>query len=821
MIRKFPLHDNWIVKLGSKRSLPGELKFPAAGLHAEVPGTVHTDLLRAKLIPDPFYGANETALQWIHELDWIYETVFDFPDEFSYDSPVELVFEGLDTIAEIFLNGKLIGRCDNMFRTWHFAVQEVLKKSGNQLRIKFISPTAFGRQQEEKYGRLPVALQSGRVYLRKAQYSFGWDWGPSFPTMGIWRPVYLRQPERLRIENVRFHTASLSEDSAAVMVQVECAGSVAEKDRLFIKLHDGKHEIHRESDLQVSTSIEQIFDIPDPELWWPNGEGEPHLYRLRVELRDENHNLLDEWEKQVGIRTIALQTVEREKPVFRFIINGKPIFMKGANWIPADSFLPRITPEKYNSLLKAAKVANMNMIRLWGGGIYENDLFYETCDELGLLVWQDFMFACAAYPEHEEFLENVREEIRQNTQRLQYHPCIALWCGNNENEWIWYQEQKRPVDEMPGFAIYHQHIPEILKRLDPLRPYWPSSPFGKDDDPGSPDSGNRHQWNLWSKWVDYAEVKEDRSLFVTEFGFQGPANRQTLEKAVPENACSPQSALFEFHNKQAEGNERLFRYLAGHLPVSAAWEDFIYLTQLNQAMALKTCLEHWRGFCPNTWGALVWQLNDCWPVTSWSLIDSELSPKISYFFVKSAFSDPFIHFLQREGDFVIELRNEAPGKFEGSLQIDLFSAGEGVALSGRRLPFCLKGGQNSGIYTFPERELRSQHDRILIVTLFDQNNQRLQRNFYPEARWKYFRMPDPEIRLEVSDEAEKQQLVLSADKLACFVDLEYEDFTFSDRGFFLLPGEGRYVEFKGRHSDQINLQDIKIFTLNRFLQKPE
>ena len=270
--------------------------------------------------------------------------------------------------------------------------------------------------------------------------------------------------------------------------------------------------------------------------------------------------------------------------------------------------------EKYETLLKYAKDANMNFVRVWGGGIYENEIFYELCDELGLLIWQDFMFACASYPEHKEFMKNVEDEVEQNIERLQHHPSIALWCGNNENEWIWHQEMKTSYKEMPGYKIYHEVIPDILKAADPERPYWPSSPFGSDDDPNAYSSGNRHEWGIWSKWIDYSEVKNDNSLFVTEFGFQGPANKKTFEKYLSKNKRYSQDPVFEFHNKQVEGPERVFKFLSGNLPIKTEWEDFIYLAQLNQALALKTCLERWRINWPVANGSIIWQLNDCWPV---------------------------------------------------------------------------------------------------------------------------------------------------------------------------------------------------------------
>ena len=395
--------------------------------------------------------------------------------------------------------------------------------------------------------------------------------------------------------------------------------------------------------IQRSNIYKISFRIKDPKLWWPNGEGEQNLYLLNVKIVDDNNFVLDEVVKNVGIRKIELVLKDKNKSTFKFRINHKDIFCKGVNWIPADSFLPRVAHKKYSDLLSYAKQANINMVRVWGGGTYESDEFYNLCDEMGLLVWQDFMFACGSYPENDDFLANVKEEVTQNVLRLQHHACLALWCGNNENEWIWFQEQKSSYKKMPGYKIFHRVIPKILKKIDHDRPYWPSSPFGNDDDPNSYNSGNTHQWNIWSKWIDYKTVKNDRSLFVTEFGFQGPANKDTFKKYLPKKNRNISDKIFEHHNKQIEGPERIIKFLSSHLPIKTGWDDYLYLTQLNQAFALKTCLEYWRTN-GRTNGSIIWQLNDCWPVTSWSIIDSDINPKIAYYFVKNTFALQLLYF---------------------------------------------------------------------------------------------------------------------------------------------------------------------------------
>ncbi|MCB9249428.1 MAG: glycoside hydrolase family 2 protein [Ignavibacteriales bacterium] len=566
-----------------------------------------------------------------------------------------------------------------MFLRYRYNVSKILKTGKNILKIIFHSPVKYADVQENKYGKLAVALSSNRVYIRKAQYSFGWDWGPIFTTSGIWKDVYLEERPQIFIEDLTFSTKSLARNKAAVSVIPFLSDAPKGKYSVIAEINSANQRFVKKFENIKDRNPEISLIIKEPQLWWPNGEGEQNLYQLNVKLIDDKGQLIDEVNKSIGIRKIELVEKENNKSVFKIKVNGRIVYCKGANWIPADSFLPRVSDEKYLNLLKAAKEANMNIIRVWGGGIYESDKFYEICDELGLLVWQDFMFACAAYPENDEFIKNVKEEIKQNVLRLQHHTSVAIWCGNNENEWIWYQDQKTSYKKMPGYKIYHSVIPAILKAIDSERPYWPSSPFGSDEDPNSFNSGNTHQWSIWSRWIDYEEVKNDKSLFVTEFGFQGPANKNTLENCLPVKNRKVHDSIFEFHNKQVEGPERVIKFLAGHLPISSNWDDFIYLAQLNQGFALKTCLEHWRtnGI---TFGSLIWQLNDCWPVTSWSLIDSELMPKLSYHFVKNIFHPQIVKF-EINNKVSCTVYNQSSKAFKGKLKISFIASATGKAVS--------------------------------------------------------------------------------------------------------------------------------------------
>ncbi|MBN2366724.1 MAG: hypothetical protein EH225_12485, partial [Calditrichaeota bacterium] len=637
------------------------------------------------------------------------------------------------------------------------------------------------------------------------------DWGPSFPTMGIWKPVYLWQPDEAWIENVRFHTLRLSKNQARLLIQADLGG-VKEKLQLSVSLLDNTGIVAETQWSSRESTAEISMAVSHPRLWWPNGEGEQHLYRLNIKLMKEN-NLLDTWSKFVGIRTIRLLTEYQRKPTFRFLVNGKLIFCKGANWIPGDSFLHRVKEAKYRVLLEQARDVNMNMIRVWGGGIYEPDIFYEICDELGLLVWQDFMFACGAYPDFPEFMKNISEEFQQNINRLQYHPSLALWCGNNENEWGWFHTGKK-MSSMPGYRIYHKLLPAILKNLDKNRPYWPSSPWGFDEDPNAPDSGNRHEWNIWSGWKDYLEVRSDSSLFVTEFGFQGPANRSTLEEVIPETERNCQNAIFEFHNKQVEGNERLFRYLSGHLPVYTGWPDFLYLTQLNQGLALKTCLEHWRLRFPTTSGSIIWQLNDCWPVTSWSLIDYRNKPKLAWHLVKAAFGELMCFFEEKKGYLFLRISSQKGYDKIRYISFATVSADGSVSVTNFEFSELVPEKRKSGQYEIKLNRRDSYNGKILVATLLSDESQILSRNFYLRNRWKNVRLPLPEISLKM---IEKDTFLLTSDQPVFFLDLYHPGLTFHDRGHILLPQEEVRIRFSNNSEIVPDARDIDIKHLNYYL----
>ncbi len=820
------LSGNWRVHPASD-SLPGKVAaaFPSNGLPVKVPGTIHTDLLNAGIIPDPFLNRNEVRVQWVHQQRWRYIKTFLLDTQWLNPlQPIFLVFEGLDTVATVRLNGVDVASADNMFLAYRFPVSHLLQPGENTLEVIFESPVRYARSQVAQYGALSAPNSAERVYIRKAQYAFGWDWGPSLPTVGIWKPVYLEKLHAGRIDHLRFHTISASSRKAVVQVDVQLEWIDDPSGELQIALREpGKDDPVWNTRIPVkSNAVYCQLEIKNPRLWWPNGMGDPFRYQLEARLF-RGKEVVDERSWFVGIRAIRLQQQdERGNPAFQFVVNGRPVYAQGANWIPADVFLPRVTADKYRQLLQMARDAGMNMLRVWGGGVYEANVFYEWCDRLGLMVWQDFMFACGDYPEHEVFLENVRKEAHYQIGRLQHHPCLVIWCGNNENEWIWYQRTGHPPEGMPGYSIFHRLLPELCHQLDPTRPYWPSSPFGADADPNSTHSGNRHQWNIWSIWQDYRTVEKDDSLFVTEFGFQAPANRPTLEAAIPPSERYPWSRTMEHHNKQEEGTARLFRFLVAHLPISTSWEAFFYLTQLNQALALQTCVDHWRFRWPQTAGSLIWQLNDCWPVTSWALIDANLQPKAAYFAARRFFQKQRA-VIQRQGEKIcVRALNLDQADWNGKLHLCLFDLKENATIWSGTLTVQLSANQVQTVWEHQASISDEQKAfRVWLLRLIRDGGEEICRHYWTYLPLKHLCLEPEGLHWTIEDEnAHEIRVRLKTHTFIPGVFLDVPGVDFSLNWLDLFPGDSIQVIGK-KSAPTPSAVNVTIWCLNQFYRKTD
>ncbi len=654
---------------------PGYRPRPDRSLPATVPGVVHLDLMRSGVIPDPFVGKNELAVQWVEEREWWYRTEFAVPDEILRCALVDLVFYGLDTVASVWLNGEKLGETDNMFRTYRFPVGNLLSPAQNTLAVRFAPATLTAEAKMREGGPLWSVFYSARPYIRKAQYSFGWDWGPRLPTCGIWRPVLLEGYDAVAVRHLWAYLRELSSDGSAEVVAeatLFAAAPVTVSLSFRLESEEGEREENKlETNLTPGLQhLSCVLTVPAPRLWYPAGVGDPNLYRLSVEVDSEGKGI-EESSVMTGLRTVELlQEPDDEGASFLFRINGAPVFCKGANWIPADSFLPRATEGVYRRLLVLARDAHMNMLRVWGGGIYENDAFYSHCDRLGIMVWQDFMFACAEYPEDETFLQEVRSEAEETVLRLRHHPSIMLWCGNNENDWGFHAGWFGRRERFFGLKIYSAVLPEVCRQLDPSRPYWQSSPFGGAD-PNSMSEGDRHSWDVWSAWRHPSGYLADTGRFISEFGFQSAPAIETVRSFAEEKDLYPNSSVMEHHNKQGEGTERLFRFLSAFYRVPEKLDDWIRMTQVVQGEALRTGILHWRRRKFRTAGALFWQLNDCWPVVSWSVIDYFGRPKASYFITKRSFAPVTISLVRTGDNVAVWLVNDLTRVITGRLSVSL------------------------------------------------------------------------------------------------------------------------------------------------------
>jgi beta-mannosidase len=672
-IQTLDLTGRWQFKaVDAYHTLPTNKRPLKQWMNAEVPGTVHTDLLAHGLIPDPFYRSYENRVQWIDAVQWKYRRVFTLPAEMLAHEKVELIAFGLDTYAEIRCNNRRVGSTADMFVEHRLDLKRFLRRGRNTLEILFDSPTERSKALSRKHGVLQAAPEPHRAYVRKAQYSFGWDWGPRLTTSGIWKDIGIEAYSTARLKDPFVRVISADRKMALLEVSVNVHRLGHRTLRLTMAL-EGASWSYEKTVPATSRRVRARIRVPRPHLWWPNGHGAQPLYSAVLTLSNDGEKL-DELQLPFAIRTVRLvRKKDSAGESFIVEVNGARIFCKGADWIPSDSFIPRIVPETYETLLHMARDAHMNMIRVWGGGIYETDYFYDLCDRLGIMVWQDFMFACGEYPDLPWFRTIVRDEALKVVKRLRNHPSVVLWCGNNECEWLFTMENpgKRP-DQMPGAAIFRDLLSSLVSATDGTRPYWRSSPFGRGF-PNDETNGNHHQWQVWSGWKDYPVYEKDGARFVTEFGFQSAANRQTMESVTLPADRHPQSRVMEHHNKQIEGTERLIRFQASHHLVASDFDDFIYKTQLVQAEALKLAVEHWRRRKFHTAGALFWQLNDCWPVSSWSAVDSALRPKAAYYFAKKFYSPLLVSVVRGGEQIEIWLTNDLLYGIQGELDVSLRS----------------------------------------------------------------------------------------------------------------------------------------------------
>lgn len=796
-------------------------------LPATVPGTVHTDLLANKKISDPYYRTNEQDQQWIERKDWEYQTHFSASSELITKDKIFLFFHGLDTYADVYLNDSLICKANNMFRSWQVPVDGVLNTGDNTLRIYFHSPISTTEPLYDSLGYIiPVspndqAEKKLSVFSRKAPYHFGWDWGPRFVTSGIWRSVELVAWSTAQISKAQIIQKSITDEKAEMLANISCLVTRPFIGQMQILVND---QIVKSSavDMAIGTQENTLtFSIDNPERWWPNGMGSQKLYHVTIRLL-KDAQIIDTSSTKTGLRTIELvQQKDRSGKSFYFKVNGKPFFAKGANYIPQDNFLTRVTPDRYEHILQSAADAHMNMIRVWGGGIYENELFYDLCDEKGLLVWQDFMFACAMYPGDSAFLENVRAEANENVARLSSHPCMALWCGNNEIVVFWNnwkhngkgRDDQAPfwTDSKDSLKLVHAYrdifkdiLPNAVKAHGQGVPYWESSPSSDKHEVPDLKTGDEHYWMVWWGQKPFESYRTNIGRFMSEYGFQSFPEWKTVSYFTDSSDWDIYSDVMKAHQRSSIGNKTIANYLQRHFQEPVDFKQYLYLSQLLQAEGIKVAMEAHRIAKPYNMGTLVWQLDDCWPVASWSSIDYFGRWKALHYYIKRAFGDILLAFDTQDGVLNLHGVSDIEKETKGTLKVDLIDLnGKTISLEEKKAR--IKPGASSVIWHTNISDLlrKRQKENLIVRARFITEGKVIAGNQYLFVPHKDLKLGVPKFKYEFQKKADGLYLSVKSDKtaLGVCIDPDELDAWFSDNYFTLFAGETKTVKIKTNAPD--------------------
>lgn len=792
---------------------------------ATVPGSVYGDLLANGVMEDPYWRDNELKALEVMKEDFEYVGVFDGDEAVLNQEKIYLHFNGLDTLADVYLNNTILGSVNNMHREWEFDVTDVIRQNGNELRIIFHSPTRYIEEEykKEKIGGSEDAMR-GFSRLRKAHCMFGWDWGPRLPDAGIWREIYLIGVTGARLNSVSVTQRHEQEGvylGFKVFLDQIRDNSLIDWEKYDMELKEEGYALRiTVTDLTDESSrtvrifrgkTEEIL-IENPKLWWPNGYGEQNLYSVLVQLFNGDEEI-DSWEKRIGLRTL---TVRRSKDKFgesfAHEVNGITFFAMGADYIPEDCILSRCSETRTRDLLNQCKEANFNVIRVWGGGHYPYDSFWDICDELGLVVWQDFMFACANYDLTEEFEENVRREVIDNIRRIRHHPSLGLWCGNNEMEMftdagIWESTPRQKADYI---KLYEYIIPKILKEEDPQTFYWPASPSsgGSFDNPNDENRGDVHYWDVWHGNKPITEYRKFYFRYVSEFGFQSFPSLKTVETFTEEEDRNIFSYVMEKHQRNSTANGKIMNYMEQTFLYPGDFDTLLYASQLLQAEAIRYGVEHFRRNRGRCMGAIVWQLNDCWPVASWSSIDYCGRWKALHYYEKRFFA-PLLLSCEEEG-ILTQDPNPNAQPYEVKKSIRLCASNE--SRKDERVTAVWELRKNTGEvvkhsqeeYMLPKlSSLWFEKVSLQEASLYeDYVSFRLEQDgkivssgtvlFCPP---KHYRFIDPELTVR----SEGDSLVVTAKAYARSVEIrnKKDDLLLSDNYFDMNPGERRIRILKG------------------------
>jgi beta-mannosidase len=781
--------------------LTGSWQFRQTGtadwLPATVPGSVHTDLLAAGRIPDPFVGDNEKRVQWVAESDWEYRRAFTVDPSVLAHDKVYLVCDGLDTLADVYLNDQLIAHTDNMFRHYRWEVKSLLRAGENEVRVAFASPVAYIAAREQ-IRQLPggggdFAFRGG-AQLRKANCHFGWDWGTMLPAIGIWRDIRLEGHSQARLIEVHVRQQHDHDRvSVSANVSIEQWGAAPLSVVLRLTAPDGStHAVAAAPDQTLALLVE------NPQLWWPNDLGAQPLYQVEVELRRDDQ-VLDRRVYAIGLRTIELrQQFDRWGQSFTFVVNGVPVFAKGSNWIPSDSFPTRVTRAQLEFLIASAAQANHNMLRVWGGGAYEDEAFYDLCDRYGLLVWQDFMFACAGYPLYDaDFLANLKVEVEQNVRRLRHHACLALWCGNNEMEsgwvsWNW-DTPANAIVKAADQEFFYGTLPALIAANDPDHAYWPSSPSSglPHEDPNSNASGDNHLWEVWHGLKPLVFYREQYPRFASEFGMQSLPALATVAAYADKSEWNMMSYIMEHHQRHLYGNGKIISYLTQSFCLPDDFPSLVYATQILQAEAMRMAVEHWRRNRERCSGALYWQINDCWPVASWASIDYFGRWKALHYASRRFFEPVLLSIEDNGARMGVFVTNDRPEVWQGAVRWSLQTlSGEVIEAGHAALAAAPLATTSVQALDFSARlNLDNQRELVLVCELW-QDDQRAALTVTPFVPDKHLKLADPHLEAQLELSGSQLSIQVRAAGLARFVELALEgaDVIFSDN-YFHLPAQ--------------------------------
>ncbi|MFV0418625.1 MAG: beta-mannosidase [Dysgonomonas sp.] len=786
---------------------------------ATVPGVIHTDLMANGIIEDPFFRINERGVQWVDKEDWMYETHFDISDDMYNKDNIRITFMGLDTYADIYINGEKILGADNMFREWKVDLKGKLKVKDNKLEVYFHSPIKIDIPKFDsypyRYQTGPDQSQQGGIFnktvspfARKAGYHYGWDWGPRLVTSGIWRPVYLEAWDDTRIENVFVRQKNITKQKAILSFETEILANedirgvkVKVKDRQTAATYGSVT-----ADIKKGTNIIAVdFTIDNPKLWWSNGLGEAHLYDFQTEIA-ANSGILDSRAVKTGLRSIKVITEpDKEGSPLYFELNGVRVFAKGANLVPGDNFLPRITRVKYEKTVLDAADANMNILRVWGGGIYEDDSFYEFCDKYGILVWQDFMFACSMYPSEGKYLESVKYEAIDNIKRLRNHPSIAVWCGNNEAYYFWYNWnlKKNYADQNPEYAqvmwrqyvdLFHKLLPEMVAEYHPEAAYRPSSPYGFPGEADSPKHGDRHYWGVWHGKNPTDQFNIEKSRFFSEYGFQSFPEFESIKiyAPYPQDWHITSEVMLDHQRAGTYGNQLIEEYLEKEYRKPRNFKDFLYMGQVLQGDAIKKAIEAHRRDMPYCMGTLFWQHNDCWPVASWASRDYYGRWKAQHYFAREAYRNILVSPIAKDGKLDIYIVSDLLTEERGKLNIKVLKL-DGTIVNELNKNVRIASNNSTVIFSDNVTNLLkgASNNEVLIHVELTTGKADSYKNIYFLTLQKEIDFPKVNISKAIKPTSGGYEISLQSDKFAraVFIAIDGIDNTIGNNYFDILPGQ--------------------------------